>query len=165
MFERQLSAGQRNKRRATSSVVWDLAREASGSMHVYAGQGGLTPGRGRGSDGSDREGHDNDGSSHEDGDPAKGMRNLVEKAAAVVDPAGKAATAMDHTVATTKKGWVAGWLHPDRGLHQAWQGGLTATQQERLKGWRCWHRRGQGVGSRRDDGGLHGWSRRLRGER
>jgi hypothetical protein len=50
------------------------------------------------------EDHDSVGSSHEDGDPAKGTTDPDGKVAAAVDLAKKAVTATDPTVAATKNG-------------------------------------------------------------
>jgi hypothetical protein len=70
----------------------------------------------RGNSGSGREGHDSDGSSHEDDDPTKETADLVGNGATTVDLAGKVAAATDPTLATTKKGAAAG---PTRqGLHR-----------------------------------------------
>jgi hypothetical protein len=54
----------------------------------------------RGIDGSSRESHDNDESSHEDDDPAKGRTDLAGKVATEVDPTGKAMTVMNPTNVT-----------------------------------------------------------------
>jgi hypothetical protein len=58
----------------------------------------------RGIDGSGWESHDNDGSSHEDGNLAKGRIDLAVKVAVAVDPGGKAAATTDPTKATKKEG-------------------------------------------------------------
>jgi hypothetical protein len=60
------------------------AREAGGSARVCAGMGWPRSRQSRrGSDGSGREGHNCDGSSH----AAKGTTNLAANVAAVTDPA------------------------------------------------------------------------------
>jgi hypothetical protein len=60
----------------------------------------------RGNGGSDREGHDNDGSSLEDDDPTKGTIDLAGMAATTVNPVGKAMAATDPTKAM--KEWAMG---------------------------------------------------------
>jgi hypothetical protein len=58
----------------------------------------------RGSGGSGQEGHDNDGSSHEDDDPTKETVDPVGKAATTVNLAGKAMVATHLIMTTMKKG-------------------------------------------------------------
>jgi hypothetical protein len=57
----------------------------------------------RGIGGSGWESHDSDGSSHEDGYPAKRTADLVEKVTTAVNPAEKVAAATDPIMAMMKK--------------------------------------------------------------
>jgi hypothetical protein len=67
-----------------------------------------------GKGGSGQEGHIGDGSSQEDGYPAKGMTDLAGKVEATVNLAEKTATATDPTKAMKER---ATWrVQPDRGL-------------------------------------------------
>jgi hypothetical protein len=102
----------------------------------------------KGIDGSGRKSHDNYGSSHEDGDSAKGRTDLAGKVAAAVDAAGKATTAK----ATKKEGSRVGPAGHGPALDLA--GEFDANNGRSLKiGGATGRRRSQGQGGRRDNGG------------
>jgi hypothetical protein len=84
------------------------------SAHASAPVKVVVPARGTkaANDKSGREGHDSEGSSHEDGDPAKGTVDPAGKVAVAVDPVGKATTTTDLAVAV-------GPVQPGRGLRRA----------------------------------------------
>jgi hypothetical protein len=83
----------------------------------------------RGIGGSGRESWDNDGSIHEDGDPAKGRTDLAGEGRNSVDPAGGAAASTNPTKATKKE---SAWQGPapdlagefDAGYGRRSKGGL-----------------------------------------
>jgi hypothetical protein len=71
----------------------------------------------RGNDRSRQEGHNSDGSSQEDGDPAKGTADLARKVTATVDLARKSVATMDPTKAM--KGRATGQVQSSSGLRRA----------------------------------------------
>jgi hypothetical protein len=142
-FERQRSAGRRNKK-DISSLMYLLASSlvrstrsptrGPGAAHMsvlvrvaapVSGQGSQRWQNRRGSGGPGWEGHDSDGSSHEDGGSSREGHNND-------GTAGKATTATDPTMAGQRRGRAAGRVQPGRGLRQIQPGRVTSPTTEEV---------------------------------